>query len=506
MKKIIFSILAVVLLSSGLTSCSDDRLDATLEGARDIEAKPIETVTDLRATVSGAYYRMVNVAYYGRDIVIYSEVRGDNAYAAAGFSNRFQNVSGFNLTATHAFPADTWKKIYEVISSANLAIGADIKTGSEKDIKQGKAEAYAIRALAHFDLLRIYGQQYVDDSGLDGLGVPYITRFGELDSKNYKRLSVREVRDNIYKDLDTALELIDKNAANKKRFTAQAIQGVKSRVALFFGAFDPSDYNIALESAKSAMDLGGSIVQRSAYVASFRAEEPQSNAVFELAQDNINNPGNNSLYNIYSYNGYGDVVGLGGNLQDLFEDQTDIRSSLEMQGYNNLVQNAEGNYKKVGENKYIKLTDKELDGTVPVDPAIRYNFEQYRNFGKYTVISSNIKVMRYEELAFNFIEAAVRLKKEEGAALTLLNKIAAERYEGNPSAKYNALTLAEVLNERRKELVFEGFRFEDQMRNKENLASTPQSKDGMKYGAAKLAFPIPRNEINASKIDQNKGY
>ena len=506
MKKIIFSILAVALLSAGLTSCSDDRLDATLEGSRDIEAKPIETLTDLRATVSGAYYRMVNVAYYGRDIIIYSEVRGDNAYAAAGFSNRFQNVSGFNLSATHAFPSDTWKKIYEVVSSANLAIGATIKAGNEKDINQGKAEAYAIRALAHFDLLRIYGQQYVGDSGLDGLGVPYITRFGELDDKNYKRQTVREVRDNIYKDLDMALSLVDKNASNKKRFTQQAIYGVKSRVALFFGAFDQGDYTLAMENAKLAMDLGGGILQRSAYVASFRAEEPQSNSVFELAQDNINNPGNNSLYNIFAYRGYGDVVGLGDNLQDLFEDQTDIRSSLEMQGYNNLVQNAEGNYKKIGENKYIKLTEKELDGTDPVDPAIRYNFEHYRNFGKYTVISANIKVMRYEELAFNFIEAAVRTNTEEATALALLNKIAAERYEGNPSTKYTTLTLADVLTERRKELIFEGFRFEDQMRNKENLASTPQSKDGMKYGAARLAFPIPRNEINASRIDQNEGY
>lgn len=505
MKKIIFSILAVTLLSSGLISCSDDRLDATLEGARDIEANPLETLTDLRAAVSGAYYRMVNAAYYGRDIIVYSEVRGDNAYAAAGFSNRFQNVSGFDLTPTHAFPADTWKKIYEVISSANLAIGSDIKTGNETDIKQGKAEAFAIRALAHFDLLRIYGQQYVDDQGLDALGIPYITRFGELDMKNYNRISVREVRDNIYKDLDEALKLVNKNASNKKRFTAQSIHGVKSRVALFFGAFDENDYAIALESAKTAMELGGGIVQRSAYIASFRAEEPQSNSVFELAQDNVNNPGNNSLYNIFSYDGYGDVVGLGENLQDLFEDQTDIRSSTEMQGYNNLAQNAKGNYKKVGPYKFIKLTKEELEGTVAVDPAIRYNLEYYRNFGKYTAISSNIKVMRYEELVFNFIEAAVRTNTEGGVALNLLNQVASERYEGNPAAKYTSLTLADVLTERRKELVFEGFRFEDKMRSKENLASTPIAEK-VKYGAFQLAFPIPRNEINASKIDQNKGY
>ncbi|EHO05581.1 hypothetical protein HMPREF9714_03253 [Myroides odoratimimus CCUG 12901] len=472
MKKIIFSILSVVLLSAGMTSCSDDRLDATLEGARDIESKPLVSATDLRAAVSGAYYRMVNYNYYGRDMVIFSEVRGDNAYAAAGFSNRFQNVSSFTLTPTHAFPSDTWKKIYEVISSANLAIGSNITIGNKTDINQGKAEALAIRALAHFDLLRLFGQQNVDNAGLAGLGVPYITQFGELDAKNYKRLSVREVRDLIYRDLDEALTLVDKNATKKTRFNAQSINGVKSRVALFFGAFDSADYNIAMESAEKALSLGGAVVQRSAYVASFRAEEPQSNSILELAQDNINNQGINGLSYIYSYLGYGDVVGIEENLKALFTDKTDIRSSEEMQGVN-MVKGAP---------------------------------EYYRNFGKYTAVSSNIKVMRYEELIYNYAEAAVRTKSNVTRALELVNKVAEERYEGNPKAKFTSLTLETVLAERRKELVFEGFRFDDQMRNKEDLGVTPQSKDGIKYGDAKLAFPIPRSEINDSKIDQNKGY
>lgn len=422
--------------------------------------------------MSGAYYRMVNYNYYGRDMIIFSEVRGDNAYASAGFSNRFQNVSSFTLTTTHSFPADTWKKIYEVVSSANLAIGANITKGNKADIEQGKAEAFAIRALAHFDLLRLYGQQYVDDAGLKAMGIPYITQFGELNAKKYTRLKVQDVRDLIYKDLDQALTLVNKNASNKKRFSEQSIYGVKSRVALYFASFNEADYAIALESAEKAMNLGGDIIQRSAYIASFRAEEPQSNSVLELAQDNINNPGNNSLYNIYSYDGYGDVVGLGDNLKALFTDKSDIRASEEMQG----------------------------------DLLIKGKVEYYRNFGKYTGISSNIKVMRYEELAFNFIEAAVRSNVNTDKALKLLNKVASERYANLKGDKYTTLTLKDVLAERRKELVFEGFRFEDQMRNKEDLASTPQSKEGIKYKDPKLAFPIPRSEINDSKIDQNAGY
>ena len=51
-------------------------------------------------------------------------------------------------------------------------IGTDVTTleGDQEYAKHIQGQAYAIRALAHFDLLKTYGQQYVGGD----LGVPYV--------------------------------------------------------------------------------------------------------------------------------------------------------------------------------------------------------------------------------------------------------------------------------------------------------------------------------------------
>ena len=61
------------------------------------------------------------------------------------------------------------------------------------------------------------------------------------------------------------------------------------------------------------------------------------------------------------------------------------------------------------------------------------------------------------------------------------------------------------------ELAFEGFRFDNLMRTgKDILAHNDKRKYpqiGFAYGSAKLAFPIPADEINAnSNMIQNDGY
>ena len=52
--------------------------------------------------------------------------------------------------------------IYGVIAICNIVIQADHASleGSQAAISQTVGEAYALRALAHFDLLREYGQHF----------------------------------------------------------------------------------------------------------------------------------------------------------------------------------------------------------------------------------------------------------------------------------------------------------------------------------------------------------
>ena len=84
MKKIIYG----ALIFSGIffNSCSDNDLDPTLSVNKDVTA--ITNLGDLKGLLAGAYDRMTSANYYGRNMLIFGDVRSDNAYAN-GNSGRF---------------------------------------------------------------------------------------------------------------------------------------------------------------------------------------------------------------------------------------------------------------------------------------------------------------------------------------------------------------------------------------------------------------------------------
>jgi starch-binding outer membrane protein, SusD/RagB family len=88
----------------------------------------------------------------------------------------------------------------------------------------------------------------------------------------------------------------------------------------------------------------------------------------------------------------------------------------------------------------------------------------------------------------------------------VLNRIPAKR----GANLYTEATKANVLLERRKELCFEGFRFDDLARTGSDIPLVDQYRQthsGPKYGSYKFAFPIPTVEMNAnSNMVQNEGY
>ncbi len=88
-----------------------------------------------------------------------------------------------------------------------------------------------------------------------------------------------------------------------------------------------------------------------------------------------------------------------------------------------------------------------------------------------------------------------------GDALTWLNMIPDNRGASTEATKEN------ILLERRKELCFEGFRFDDLARTKQDIPKLNVVFEGPVYGSYNYAFPIPLAELNAnSNMILNKGY
>lgn len=496
MKKIYTKLSITGLILSILVIASSCSLDSKQTIYVDNIKDPIKTVEQLKAASVGTYSLMVGSTYYGRDMIIFSEARSPYMYST-GASGRFNTVSGFNILPTHSYSSDTWERIYKVILNANLILEAEVDKDNT-EVMYYLGQAYIIRALAHYDLLRLYGQQYLEGQTGLALGIPYIVTFADVDA-DVKRESVDQNRTNIYADLDlgikTMKQAVDKGfkePTNRIRINLATAYGLKSRITLFFSTFFKQDLEKVITSVESSLlyATNSNVVSRSSFLDSYKSEEAQPNSLFELAQLGNDNLGTNSLFHIYNTNpGYGDLVWNGASKTTFFpEKENDL-----------IVQDIRS-----------EIVQKDARGT-------------FRNIGKYVSRTSNVKLMRYEELLLIYAEATAlgATNSDQTKALTYLNSIVSNRvllidpkivnHAGIPK-KYESLTLENVRKERTLELMFEGFGFEDAIRAHKPI-SNPQSKNNPKltngaanFGDALLAFPIPQSEINVSKIPQNKDY
>ena len=188
---------------------STEDLDPTLEQIKDISS--IATAEDLSGLLTGTLDRMTPSAYYGRDFIITDEIRGDNVFAN-GNSGRFQTQGGLEYIPSNN--PGIWTQAYRVIANANIIIGADPGTleGDLIEIQHIQGQALILRALAHFDLLRNYGQQYVSGGG--DIGIPVVTEFAGDDLLPARKTN-SEVYAAIYADLQSAFDLMDDQLDNR---------------------------------------------------------------------------------------------------------------------------------------------------------------------------------------------------------------------------------------------------------------------------------------------------
>lgn len=486
MRKVFRIITVVGFLSLGgmvFNSCS---LDSEQSNYKD-DSSPISTTDELISTVNGAYAQMTSSTYYGRDVIIYSEARSPYAFSSDR-TGRFGNVSGFDLQVSHAYPKDTWLQIYRVITNANKVIEATLEDNQKNGYYKG--QAYIIRALGHYDLVRIYGEQYVNDGGVNALGVPYKTKSHDADEL-ITRPTVKENMDAIFNDLDRGIELLLKgregglegNSLVKEKINYVAALGLKSRIALFFSQYDKSKLEVVVDAASKAIKEKGAIdvLPRAGYMDGYKSDGVMPNSLFELAQSGTDNQFTASLQYIYNRGtsgGYGDVQWKFDKVTAVFDpkDGEDIRAEV--------------------------ITADKPDNVL-------------RNTGKYVSRSSNIRMIRIEEVMLNYAEATLNgaSNGDQAVALAYVNDIESNRVLINDAPKkLTSLSMDVLRNIRMKELMFEGFGFEDAMRWRQSISNpkisvnTRITGDAIEYGNGLLTFPIPESETNVSRIEQNQAY
>lgn len=455
--------LIIVFLGFGLfSSCSQEDLNPTLAQNKSIETS-VNTADDINNIINGTYNELAGFTYYGRNYIVLAEVMSDNTYSNAN-SNRFVREARMDLLVTNETALNLWSSSYDAIATTNVIINAEGLEGDQARIDHIKGQAYALRAMVHFDLVRFFGQQHVNGGDLSSLGVPYITTFREEGQLFPSRNSVQEVRDMAYADLEMAKSLMSEDLnASKEYISTYAVDAIIARIANYFG-----DTQIALEAAGNVVESGAfQIATQAEFLANF-ALDNTANSIFELALNPIDNPGITGLTNIYQTGSYGDVVALP-NLVAIYP-EGDIRGLGGV-----ITEDAEG---------FLRNTGK------------------YPTFGSY---DDNISVIRYAEIVLIYAEALLQ-SGNAPEALVWLNKIPANR----GGELYTEATLDNILLERRKELAFEGFRFHDLARTMQDIPNPDpllQTHEGPDYGSYNYALPIPAPEVNTnSNVTQNFGY
>lgn len=495
------------ILAASLSSCVNDWLDVAPSDGTDADAA-LTSSSDLAAARTGMYEALKGnsnlVDYYGQQFFVYGDVHAgdDYQYNNIGGSNRASFYYDMNYQTASEFSSSTsssnvaWKSPYIVIGRANRIIAA-AEGGALSDAAEAKAtidqyaaEAKVLRALAHFDLVRIYGKPYTEDQGAS-LGVPLVTGVLESNAKP-ARSTVAEVYTQVVKDLT---EAISSNAlATETEPGYVSVWGAKailSRVYLNMG-----DYANALSVAEDIIkNSGAALWTRDQYFKAWDASTPnESEFLFRLnVAGSTDNNDLNGIGNLQQRDGYKEMVATKKFVDMLTSDPKDVRNDMF------LPATAPKEVATYGTNKvYLN----KLRG-------------QGGNLRNVTIVP----IIRLSEVYLTAAECAFR-NNDKTKAVEYLNDLVKNRTTTEASlATVDNITLERILIERRKELIGEGQRYFDALRNNETITRyTSEADKGWHKTLSKEAqsfnrdfykaiAAIPQAEINANpNIKQNTGY
>lgn len=495
------------ILAASLSSCVNDWLDVAPSDGTDADAA-LTSSSDLAAARTGMYKALKGnsslVDYYGQQFFVYGDVHAgdDYQYNNLGGSNRASFYYDMNYQTASEFTSSTsssnvaWKSPYIVIGRANRIIAA-AEGGALSDAAEAKAtidqyaaEAKVLRALAHFDLVRIYGKPYTEDQGAS-LGVPLVTEVLESNAKP-ARSTVAEVYTQVVKDLT---EAISSNAlATETEPGYVSVWGAKailSRVYLNMG-----DYANALSVAEDIIKISGAALwTRDQYLKAWDASTPnESEFLFRLnVAGSTDSNDLNGIGNLQQREGYKEMVATKKFVDMLTSDPEDVRNEMF------LPATAAKEVATYGTNKvYLN----KLRG-------------QGGNLRNVTIVP----IIRLSEVYLTAAECAFR-NNDKTKAVEYLNDLVKNRTTTEASlATVDNITLERILIERRKELIGEGQRYFDALRNNETITRYTSeadkgwhktlSKDAQSFDRDyfKAIAAIPQAEINANpNIKQNTGY
>ncbi len=503
MKKLNIILLAVLGVFA-LASCEDFLDMQPSNQAESTEA--IKTAADAQIMMNGIMSKMTSSSLYGRNITLYADAKGgDLTIYSAGRGN--DGLYSFNHSPSSGSYSGFWTVGYNIILQLNNLLHnievIESNPDNIEDFDNLKGQAYTLRAMIYFDLVRLYGKSYTQGDPSKDWGVPNIVEVIDASSQPL-RATVAENYAQIISDLETGAEVISKSKSSGY-INYYGNMGIQARVYLTMG-----NNSLALARAKEIIDSQVyELYENDEWVDSW-SKAYSSESIFELAMlPTENDLGTGSLGGYYSRQGHysKSVLGYFGAsdyfIARLAEDPDDVRHGImsfdeESESYDKVANAGKGD--RMGCcYKYLGGVDMPGD-----DPE------------KGSATSCNIKLIRLSEFYLIAAEAALATGDKAGAA-DYLNEIR-KRSPNLTPADQTTITLDMILDEKSKELFGEGQRYWDMMRlgrtiefndeiNGAGIAHREKIIDTKTF--YKCILPIFEDEINANPEigkQQNPGY
>lgn len=491
----LFQLLSMLLIAFTLNACSEL-----------LDKQPLDQLTtenfykteaDAEKAILAAYTPMMDVEWSGKGWMI-TEIPSDNSQAG-GTDPDFNPIDDFTVAADNIPIANYWAIHYRQVTLANVVIDKVGQMNISEDSKnQFFAEARFLRAVAYFDLVRIYG------------GVPLITEAPTLNQELfYPRSNTPEVYDLIKSDFEFAsLHLpLRRMGGALGRATKGAALAFLAKAHLTTNA-----YLAARDNARKVIDLGVYDLMEN-FGDNFELSTSDNNkeSIFQIQHSGCGPFGTGNAKQAFfapwgegitkDRDGWGSQIPTAPMLnnpnttiQDVFTEE-DLRRDhtlMTPRAFYPTINAEDGGY------------------TYPSQGASAAGI----NIKKYVVGSGpnicfmstpqNSHLLRYSDVLLIYAEAIVMIQGGISSDPQALEAFNAVRTRAGLE-RLTSIDLELILKERRAEFAFEGQRWFDLIRT--GKAVETLTLHGKNLDNHNLLFPIPSSEIEVNpKLEQNPGY
>ncbi len=475
-----------------VASCVPD-LDLSPLGSQSVTTY-YKTAADANAAVISLYGQL-RAIYRDEVIVTPNIVSADDGIPfPTGNANRIE-IWNYNITTQNTFVGQIWSNAYIAIQRSNIVINRVPGTAADENAKRAYlGEAYYLRALHYFNLVRFFG------------GVPVVTEeTTSLDNIEIPRSDVGDVYNLIEADLLEAVNSLPAGytGQNVGRATRGAAIGLLAKVYLTRAGNDPGSayWKMAADRAKEVIDSG------------LYALWDDYNDVFALE----NRGGKESLFEImyladvagnnfatgYAPRGSPIVPGSGSGIlrasKDLYERYSADDKRKPVTFLTEYV------HPVTGQTVELSIDDP--------DPAKAISFWKLADLTAATSggAAKSFPLLRYSDILLIYAETANHSDNGPSeAAYNAINQVrrraGLEPLSGLTREQFNEA----VLEERRLELCFEGHRWFDLVRTGRLLNAVKNENSFSRNTVIQpfhVLFPIPQREMDANaQLSQNQGY